>query len=158
MEVDVKNWKIDAALSTGVAVAFLSAFMLRDSQWAHLLPYVDPALVTILVLLVIWDPVKIVAEGVGELLAISPEKVVQDQVHEEFSRLVADYPVDEFNLRMLKSGRTYYLLAHVVVEPDTPVGSIEELDAMRRKITSGLRALHPPWEVDVVFVADRSLA
>ena len=46
----------------------------------------------------------------------------------------------------------------VVVEPDTPLESFEELDAMRRKITSGLRELHPPWEVDVVFVADKSLA
>lgn len=158
LDVDVKNWKIDAGLSSGVAVAFLAAFVLKDSQWAHLLPYVDPALVTVLVLLMVWDPIKIVAEGVGELLAIAPEKSVQDQVHEEFARLVVDYPVDEFNLRMLKSGRTYYLLAHVVVEPDTPLESFEELDAMRRMITSGLRELHPPWEVDVVFVADKSLA
>lgn len=158
LDVDVKNWKIDAALSTGVAVAFLAAFVLQDSPWAHYLPYVDPALVTILVLLMIWDPIKIVVEGVGELLAVSPDKAVQDRVHEEFARLVAGYPVDQFRLRMLKSGRTYYLLAHVVIEPDTPIGNIEELDAMRRMITSGLKALHPPWEVDVVFVADETLA
>lgn len=158
LAVDVKNWQIDAGLSVGVGVAFLAAFLLRDSQWAHLLPFVDPALVTLLVLIMIWDPIKIVAEGVGELLAIAPEKSVQDQVHEEFARLVSDYPVDHFNLRMLKSGRTYYLLAHVVVEPDTPIASVAELDSMRAEITSGLRELHPPWEVDVVFVADRSLA
>lgn len=158
LEVDVRNWRIDAALSGGVGVAFLVAFLLRDSQWTHLLPYVDPALVSLLVLLIIRDPVKIVAEGIGELLAIAPDKEMQDRVRDEFARLVTDYPVDDFNLRMLKSGRTYYLLAHVVVKPNTPVASVEELDAMRSKITSGLRALHPPWEVDVVFVADRALA
>ena len=158
LEVDVKNWQIDAALSAGVALAFSAAFLLRDSQWAHLLPYVDPALVTVLVLLMIWDPIRIVADGVGELLAVSPEKAVQEQVQEEFARLVADDPVDSFKLRMLKSGRTYYLLAHVVVTPRTRITGVEELDAMRSRITSGLRALHPPWEVDVVFVADKTLA
>ena len=158
LAVDVKNWQIDAGLSTGVAVAFLVAFVLRESQWAHLLPYVDPTLVTVLVLIMIRDPIKIVAEGVAELLAIAPDKEMQDRVRDEFARLVTDYPVDDFNLRMLKSGRTYYLLAHVVVKPDTPIASVAELDSMRAEITSGLRELHPPWEVDVVFVADRSLA
>lgn len=158
LEVDVRNWKIDSALSAGVAVAFLAAFLLRDSQWSHLLPYVDPALVAVMVLLMIWDPIKIVAEGVGELLAIAPEKSVQDLVRVEFARLVADYPVDDFNLRMLKSGRTHYLLAHVVLNPDAEIQRIEELDAMRRRVTTGLQGLHPPWEVDVIFVADKSLA
>ena len=158
LDVDVRNWKIDSGLSAGVAVAFLAAFLLEGSQWSHFLPYIDPALVTLLVLIMIWDPIKIVAEGVGELLAIAPEKAVQEQVREEFARMVTEYPVDDFTLRMLKSGRTHYLLAHVVLKPDAQIQRIEELDTMRRRFTTGLQELHPPWEVDVVFVADKSLA
>ena len=94
----------------------------------------------------------------GELLAISPESSVQQQVRDEFVRLVKDYPVQSFNLRMLKAGRTHYLLAHVVVEPDSRIGTIRELDRARRDITNGLKELHPPWEVDIVFVGDESLA
>jgi len=158
LEVDVKNWKIDSLLSAGVGVAFLAAFLLRESQWAEYLPYVDPMLVIILVAIMIKDPVKIVAEGVGELLAISPEESTQLQVRDEFARQVEDYPVQSFNLRMLKAGRTYYLLAHVVVEAESPIGTIHELDEARREITRGLKKLHPPWEVDIVFVGDSSLA
>ena len=158
LEVDVENWKIDALLSTGVGVAFLAAFLLRGSQWAEYLPYVDPTLVVILVAIMIKDPIKIIAAGVGELLAVSPDKRVQEQVRDEFARLVSDYPVQSFNLRMLKAGRTHYLLAHVVVDPEERVGSIRELDEARKRITEGLKQLHPPWEVDIVFVADPSLA
>lgn len=158
LAVDVRNWQIDSGLSGGVGVAFLVAFLLRDSQWTYLLPYVDPALVGLLVLLMIREPIKIVAEGIGELLAIAPEKEMQERVREEFARLVTDYPVEDFTLRMLKSGRAHYLLAHVVLKPDSQIQRIEELDAMRRRITTGLQELHPPWEVDVVFVADKSLA
>ena len=50
------------------------------------------------------------------------------------------------------------MLAHVVVEPASTIGSIRELDEARRQITEGLKQLHPPWEVDIVFVADASLA
>lgn len=158
LEVDVKNWKVDALLSTGVGVAFLAAFVLRDARWSHLLPYVDPALVTLLVVIMIRDPVKIVIEGVGELLAVAPEESIQREVRLQFAGLVADYPVERFTLRMLKAGRAHYLLAHVVVKSDFPVDSLTELDDMRRRIATGMKERHPPWEVDVVFVADESLA
>ena len=158
LAVDVENWKVDSLLSTGVGAAFLTAYLLRDSQWSELLPYVDPALVVLLVLVILRDPIKIVIEGVGELLAVSPEESVQRQVSEEFARQVRDYPVRSFNLRMLKAGRTHYLLAHVVVEPDSRIDDIRAQDSLRREITEGLKSLQPPWEVDVVFVADESLA
>lgn len=158
LEVDVKNWKIDSLLSAGVGVAFLAAFLLRDSQWSEFLPYVDPTLVILLVVLMIRDPVKIVVEGVGELLAVSPEDSIKLQVRDEFVRQVEEYPVISFNLRMLKAGRTHYLLAHVVVEPESRIDDIRAQDALRRQINSGLKKLQPPWEVDVVFVADESLA
>ena len=158
LEVDVKNWKIDSLLSAGVGVAFLAAFFLRESNWSDLLPFVDPTLVILLVAIMIRDPIKIVVEGVGELLAISPEDSVQQQVRDEFARLVADYPVQSFNLRMLKAGRTYYLLAHVALEPDSPIDTIHDLDEARQEITRGLKRLHPPWEVDIVFVGDETLA
>jgi len=158
LEVDVKNWKVDALLSAGVGVAFLAAFVLKDSQWSYFLPYVDPALVTLLVAIMIRDPIKIVIEGVGELLAVAPEKSMQDEVRQQFADLVADYPVDRFNLRMLKAGRAHYLLVHVVVKPDFRLERVTELDDMRRRISDGMKERHPPWEVDVVFVADESLA
>ena len=79
-------------------------------------------------------------------------------MQEEFARQVAEYPVASFNLRMLKAGRTHYLLAHVVLAPQISIESIHSLDKMRRKITSGMKSLHPPWEVDIVFVGDESLA
>jgi len=158
LEVDVKNWKIDSLLSAGIGVAFLAAFLLRDSQWSGFLPYVDPTLVVLLVVIMIRDPIKIVVEGVGELLAVSPEESIQRQVRDEFARQVEEYPVRSFNLRMLKAGRTHYLLAHVVVEPESRIDDIREQDALRQQITSGLKKLQSPWEVDVVFVADESLA
>ena len=158
LEVDVKNWKIDSLLSAGIGVAFLAAFLLRDSQGSELLPYVDPTLVVLLVVIMIRDPIKIVVEGVGELLAVSPEESIQRQVRDEFARQVEEYPVRSFNLRMLKAGRTHYLLAHVVVEPESLIDDVREQDALRQQITSGLKKLQSPWEVDVVFVADESLA
>ena len=158
IEVEVHTWRIDAIMSLGVLAAFVAAFFVDRTQWSHLVNYVDPALVVILVLAVISTPIRIVIEGLGELLGAAPRESVQREVEDKFEELLAGYPVEKTVLRMERVGRTSYLLAHVVVEPNLELTGIEELDDLRRKIAAGIQELHPSWIVDTVFVADESLA
>ena len=158
IEVEVHTWRIDAIMSLGVLAAFVAAFFVDRTQWSHLVNYVDPALVVILVLAVIATPTRIVIEGLAELLGAAPKDSVQREVEKKFEELLAGYPVEKTVLRMERVGRTSYLLAHVVVEPNLELTGIEELDDLRRKIAAGIQELHPSWIVDTVFVADDSLA
>jgi cation diffusion facilitator family transporter len=158
IEVEVHTWRIDAIMSLGVLAAFVTAFFVDRTQWSHLVNYVDPALVIILVLAVISTPIRIVIDGLGELLGAAPRQSVQREVEEKFEELLVAYPVRKTVLRMERVGRTSYLLAHVVVEPNLELTGIEELDDLRRKIAAGIQELHPSWIVDTVFVADDSLA
>lgn len=158
LEVDARSWRIDGILSGAVLLAFVAAMFLERSQWSHLMPYVDPVLVAVLVLLVIPEPVRIVRDGIGELLFISPEVAVQEEVKSRFDELVAGYQFGKSYLRMVRVGRVSYLLAHVVVSPEFRVGQVEELDEIRRRISAGIQQLHPSWTVDTVFVADEKLA
>jgi cation diffusion facilitator family transporter len=158
IDVEVHTWRIDAVMSLGVLTAFAAAFFLDRTQWSHLVNYVDPALVIILVLAVIPTPIRIVWDGLGELLGAAPKESVQREVEEKFAELLAGYPVKKTVLRMERVGRTSYLLAHVVVEPDLALDGIEELDELRRALAAGIQELHPSWIVDTVFVADESLA
>ena len=158
IEVEVHTWRIDAIMSLGVLAAFAAAFFVDRTQWSHLVDYVDPLLVIVLVLAVISTPIRIVWDGLGELLGAAPKESVQREVEEKFKELLVGYPVVKTVLRMERVGRTSYLLAHVVVEPDLSLSGIEELDELRRKIAAGIQDLHPSWIVDTVFVADESLA
>ena len=83
---------------------------------------------------------------------------MQQEVEAKLEELLEGYPVTKTVLRMEKVGRVSYLLAHVVVEAGFPVGSVEELDNLRRKIAAGIQELHPAWIIDTVFVADEKLA
>jgi len=138
--------------------AFATAFFVDRTQWSHLVNYVDPVLVLVLVLAVIATPIRIVWDGLGELMGAAPEEAVQQEVEAKLEELLEGYPVTKTVLRMEKVGRVSYLLAHVVVEAGFPVGSVEELDNLRRKIAAGIQELHPAWIVDTVFVADEKLA
>ena len=52
--VDAKSWLIDGLMSLVVAIAFGVAFWLSSTGLAHLVPYVDPGLVMLLTLLMIY--------------------------------------------------------------------------------------------------------
>jgi cation diffusion facilitator family transporter len=158
IEVEVHTWRIDAIMSLGVLAAFATAFFADRTQWSYLVDYVDPVLVIVLVLAVISTPIRIVLDGLGELLGVAPEETVQRDVEQRFDELLKGYPVVKTVLRMQKVGRVSYLLAHVVVEPDFPLGSVEDLDRLRRRIAAGIQEVHPSWIVDTVFVADETLA
>jgi len=158
IDVEVHTWRIDAIMSLGVLGAFAAAYFIDRTRWSHFVDYVDPALVILLVLAVIATPIRIVWDGLGELMGAAPEEAVQQEVEAKLEELLEGYPVTKTVLRMEKVGRVSYLLAHVVVEAGFPVGSVEELDNLRRKIAAGIQELHPAWIVDTVFVADEKLA
>ncbi len=157
LEVDARNWRIDGVLSGAVLLAFIFAVFLERSAWSEWVVYVDPLLVAVLILFVIREPLRIVRDGVGELLYISPEPEIQTEVLNRFDELVAEYEFSRTHLRMVKVGRASYVLAHVVVAPDFQPRGFEDLDKIRHKIAAGIRELHPSWTIDTVFVADETL-
>jgi predicted Co/Zn/Cd cation transporter (cation efflux family) len=46
LQVDARTWWVDGLLSGEVEIAFIAVFLLRQSPWAFLLPYVDPGIVS----------------------------------------------------------------------------------------------------------------
>ncbi len=58
-----------AALNAGVGIAFLIALLLSGTRLSFVIPYVDPVLLTILVLVLVWVPAKTVKDNVLELRA-----------------------------------------------------------------------------------------
>ena len=57
---------------------------------------------------------------------------------------------------MTKAGRAFYLLAFVVVDGDSAVQNVAELDEVRDRIDRGIAETHPNWIIDTAFVADRN--
>jgi cation diffusion facilitator family transporter len=151
LQVDVKNWIVDGLLSAAVAVAFLAAFLLRDSGLAWLVPYADPGLVVLLVLLIAPMPVRTAWMGFRELMGGAPEPGVQQRVHDllagEFAELADVKPW----VRMLKAGRLIYVQIYLLVPDEVEIGSVALLDQVRGRIYEALKPAFPDLSLDVLF-------
>jgi cation diffusion facilitator family transporter len=157
VEVDARNWGLNAAVSGVVAVAFIAAFLMQGTSWARLIPYVDPVLVLALVVVAIPIPIRIVVQSVGQLLSAAPDPAVQQRVREAFAKAVASYSFPRTSLRMVRVGRYFYVLNHILVTGDFRVGRVSELDDIRRSVRDAIQSVEHSLVIDTVFTEDEAL-
>lgn len=154
LEVDSKNWLLDGLLSGAVAVAFLVAVLLEGSAWGWLVPYADPAVVVALALLSLPIPLGIIRTNWGQLLGRAPDAEVQREAASRVREALAGSPGIAPRLRLLETGRMFYLQVYLVLDPEAGPSSLEEMDGIREKIFASVMRDDPEVGLDVVFTAD----
>jgi len=145
---------IDGVLSGVVALVFVAALLLDRSAYAHWVPYIDPVLVIVVVLAILVVPLRIVREGLREILGFAPAPDVQSEVRGRIEGAVEGIPVESLSVNMMKIGRFFYVLNQVVVSPEFRPGRVGELDAVRARIAKAMEGFEPTPIVDTVFTED----
>ncbi len=154
IRVDAKNWLVNAAISSAVLLAFASILVLEETAFAFLVPYVDPALVILVVLISISIPVRMAWQALMELLNRAPHPEIVARVREAVAAATAELPVRESFVRVLQTGRTRLVMVHLVLPSDFRVEGLPALDAVRAKTLAPLRELHEATFLDMIFTAD----
>jgi len=154
LEVDARNWMIDGVLSGVVALVFVAALILSGTGWAHIVPYIDPVLVLVVVFAIIGVPLKIIKDGTREILGFAPAPEVQEDVRGRVEGALEGVPVTALHVSMMKVGRFFYILNQIVVSPEFRSGRVSELDSVRQRIASAMKGFEPKPIVDTVFTED----
>ena len=154
LAVDAHNWLIDGVLSSGVAITFLAAYLLRSSPYADWIAYVDPLLVIVMVVLLLPAPLKSLGENLREVLMQAPDADIQTEIKKRIEQAVKPAADEQIYIRMLPVGRFLYLQVHILLPANAPPQGISECDRVRERIHAGLKDLHPRLTLDVIFTAD----
>lgn len=154
LDVDVRTWTIDGALSGALAVAFGVIFLIRDTGLGWLVPYVDPGLVAALAIAIAPVPVRIAREGFAELMGGAPEPRMQDEVRALLASDFAELSDLVPRIRMLKAGRLVYVQVYLIVPAHVEIGRVALLDEVRERIHAALSAELPDLALDVIFTGD----
>lgn len=152
---DAKNWLLNALISSGVLATFIGLWLIEGTALERYSPYVDPALVLLIVLALIGVPIRMAWASLMELLNRAPAGVTEE-VRDAITDATSSLPVMELFVRVIQPGRTRLVAAHVVLPPDYTVTSIAHLDEVRLEAQTALQRLHPTTFLDLVFVGDRS--
>jgi cation diffusion facilitator family transporter len=147
--VDAKNWFINGAISSAVGFAFVLAIFLKGSS---VTPYIDSALVILLVLVTIPVPLRMAIEGVGELLAVRPPDGEVAQLEARFREALGENG-RLTRLRANRMGRTIVVIADAEVEDGRTAA---ELDRVQRGVEEHMRVSFPHLLMAIVFQTEDS--
>jgi cation diffusion facilitator family transporter len=151
--VDSKNWLIDGLMSVAVGIAFLVAVFLAESPYDHFLPYADPAVVIILVILSLPIPFTIIRDNWRQMLGRAPDKGVQQKARAAVEKVLETSEDYDTKIRLDQLGRLTYLQLYVVVkgsiDPD-----LDRLDRCRTEVRDALKDEFDKLALDVIFTRD----
>ena len=150
LAVDSKNWLIDGLMSVAVAIAFLAAVFLADSSWAHLLPYADPVVVIILVVISLPIPFKIIRDNWNQMLGRAPDENLQLQAQKAVATVFEGVDEVTTKVRMQQIGRTSYVQLFVVCG-DAMAVDIPLMDSCRSEVHDALKGEFANLALDVLF-------
>jgi predicted Co/Zn/Cd cation transporter (cation efflux family) len=158
VEADIQNWAVNSAISITVMLAFCLAWILEGTDWTHLLRYVDPVLVSIVVCISMGIPARMAwSAGMG-LLNRAPSQKVRQPVEAAIRSVLANLAAREIYVRMAQPGRVPYILVHVLLPKDREPLTINQMDSYRFRILEAVTRIRQPIVIDVVFTVTEKFA
>ncbi|MGY8563478.1 cation transporter [Paracidovorax citrulli] len=152
--LDAKNWMVAASMSAAYLVAFGGGWLLRGTEWAWLVPYIDPAILLLVCLFVVVAPLGTVRQALSDILLITPVEL-QAHVDEVARGIVAKYGFIEHRSYVAKVGRGDQIELFFVVPANDPPRQLVEWDQLRDEIGEALGEESTDRWLTIMFTTDR---
>lgn len=156
IDVDARNWLVNGAISSAVLLAFVGLALAEGRGYDRWLPYFDPALVLIVVLLTIYIPFQMLQTAFYQLLNRAPDDGVTAEITESLTVFLQSLPVADVRVRVLQPGRKRFVIVYVLMPQSFKPESLAQLDEIRIAAELQLRSAYSETELDMQFTVDPS--
>jgi cation diffusion facilitator family transporter len=153
LHLDAQSWLMTGMASAALVIAFAFAWWLKSTPYAHLAPYVDPAALALLSLVMVGMPIRTVRQAISEILMITPTDL-DTKVRAVMDDVVARHAFTSYTSYSAKVGRGQFIEIHIVVPAEWPIGTVADLDAIRAEIGEGLGGPSPDQWLTIDFTAE----
>lgn len=154
VQYDTASWLMDAILSLGLLASFAGAWILSNTEWGWVTPYLDPIILIAAALFLVPGCFKMLKPALRDILEIVPRER-DEQVQAVMSAFVAEHGLSGFTSYLQKSGRAMFIEINVLVPPDYPIDNINTFDQLRYEIANRLGEDTPGRWLTITFTGDR---
>lgn len=114
-------WKVGALRGVGMSLGFVVLWILTDSSWQRVAPYVDPVMVLITCVVFVRAPLHMVRSTVWELLERAPAAAIQEPVVAVVRDVFREFDIDQPVVRMTKVGPKLYVEVDGLAHPELSI-------------------------------------
>ena len=152
VRLDVKAWLISALITLALFLAFIAALAMKGTAAEHLIPYVDPAVLALLSLIILPLPFREARESLSEILLISPLDL-DGQVRQVMGDFISRHGFLDYRSYVSKAGRARFIEVAVLMPAELRF-TIGELDALRSEIGAAIGGEGPDRWLTIQFTSD----
>jgi predicted Co/Zn/Cd cation transporter (cation efflux family) len=149
LQLEIQNWQIDAMQTAGIALSLIIAMVLIRLGYTSILPYIDPLIVIVLVIVSLPLTFRVFVTEFRRLLLIAPENSIEQEVLGHLAGISEQYGISTTQVWALKSGRTLFLFLYCNLKEDEV--TISGLDEIRTAIFRRLSQVYPSFWADIMF-------
>jgi predicted Co/Zn/Cd cation transporter (cation efflux family) len=152
--LDIQSWLISTLITAALLLAFAAGFFLQHTPWQWLTPYIDPAILALLSLLLIPGPLRTVAKAVKQVLRITPESLDRE-ITGLMAGMTQRYDFECFSHSVTQIGRGLFVEIQIVLPEAMDRWRVSELDAVRAEIAAAIGREGPNRWLAIAFTRDR---
>ncbi|HDS1736387.1 cation transporter [Pseudomonas sp. BP8] len=153
VRMDVKGWVMSASITAALLIAFCVGLAIQGTRWEWISPYIDPAVLGLVRLVIIPLPLSVVRQALAEIFLVTPIDLKQhvDSVAQAF---VSKHGLQSYRAYVAKVGRSREIELYFIVPTDMPARTIGEWDALRNEVGDAVGGEGPDRWITVVFTGD----
>lgn len=152
---DAREWMISMGFSAVTLIAFAMVWVLPEPARGWWAQYADSAVLSLLALLLIPVPAKILLVNLREVLLITrPDDQIVQRVEAVMREIADKHDITRYSVHVAKTGRIHFIEINVLVGPAFKPQGVPELDALRERIWAVIGLpLEQVW-LGILFTAD----
>ncbi|MFC5356921.1 cation diffusion facilitator family transporter [Azospirillum himalayense] len=153
LALDAKAWIMSAALTAALLVAFVFGHLIQGTRLQWMSPYIDPAALALVCLVVIPIPVGTMRQALADVLLVTPADLKR-HVDAVASDIVRRHGFSSYRAYVARVGRGRQIELFFIVPSGWPPRTLEEWDRIRDEVGAAIGGEGPDRWLTIVFTSD----
>lgn len=153
LALDAKAWLMSAGLTAALLVAFVTGWLVEGTPRAWIAPYIDPAALALVCLVIIPLPFATVKQALADILLVTPP-ALKEHVDAVAAAIVQRYGFLSFRSYVARVGRGRQIELYFIVPRGWPPMRLEDWDVIRDEIGAAIGSDTPDRWLTIAFTTD----
>lgn len=151
--LDAKAWVMTGYLSGALLIAFVFGLFIQGTSLQWMSPYVDPAALALVCIIVIPMPIGTIKQSFADILLMTPTDL-REHVDRVAADVVRRYSFMSYRSYVARVGRGKQIELYFIVPSGGPAKRLEEWDAIRDEIGEAIGDESPDRWLTIAFTTD----
>ena len=128
------QWLLDTCVSFELIIGFAIIFVVKCTSFSWFIPYIDPVLVLMAGVILIFMPIRLLFNNFKEIISMSASEEVQYDIYNIVKKKNIEYNIRDEDIRISKMGQVIYIDLQNIVDRNSYIQTIEQADVYRNEI------------------------